>query len=271
MATDVASDERVVQPQPPEPRRPSQRLYSTRFLVVYGVLALATAGAVAGLVVGLTRAGVGGGGPAWSAWKPSGGGLGAAKQIADHLSKTYRLPNGDQLVDVITKSPSVSPASGETIPLHFAVIQGQKGAANEQFSLSSSNSVMYSLCGLGTSCSIATGAPTVARGTLVRREILELALYTFKYVGGMKYVIAFMPPAPGSSAQYVVYLQKSELSPYLKAPLAQTLSAHVPLPSTIPAREVHVIDATTEANVFKFSLAQAQTGDAVLVLTPLSA
>src|SRR5207237_467980 len=83
-------------------------------------------------------------------------------------------------------------------------------------------------CGLGTSCSITSGAPTVARGTLVRREIFELALYTFKYVGGIKHVIAFMPPPSGQSAQYLVYLQKSDLAPYLKAPLAQTLGSHVP-------------------------------------------
>ena len=56
---------------------------------------------------------------------------------------------------------------------------------------------MYSLCGLGASCSIATGTPSVERGELVRREILELALYTFKYVGGIENVIAFMPP-PGT-------------------------------------------------------------------------
>ena len=56
---------------------------------------------------------------------------------------------------------------------------------------------MFSLCGLGQSCAIATGKASVERGTLVRREILELALYTFKYVGGVNHVIAFMPPARG--------------------------------------------------------------------------
>jgi hypothetical protein len=271
MATDVASDERVVQPSPPEPRRRAPRLYSGRFLLAYGALAVATAGAVAGLVIGLMHAGVGGGGPTWSAWKPSGGGLGAASQIAEHVSKGYRLPNGDQLVDVIAKAPSVSPSSGETAPLHYVAIQGKKGAGSVPFSISSSNSVMYQLCGLGASCSIASGAPTVARGTLVRREILELALYTFKYIGSIKHVIAFMPPPPGQSAQYLVYLQKSDLEPYLKTPLTQTLGSHVPFPATIPAREVHAIDAATESRVYKFGLAQAQTGDLVLVLTPLAA
>ena len=80
---------------------------------------------------------------------------------------------------------------------------------------------MYSLCGLGPSCAIATGTASVARGRLVRREILELALYTFKYVPGMQSVIAFMPPKTGSQPQYVVYLQKSDLSQELKLPLAR--------------------------------------------------
>ena len=130
---------------------------------------------------------------------------------------------------------------------------------------------MYSLCGLGQSCAIATGKPSVERGTLVRREILELALYTFKYVGGVKSVIAFMPPALGTQPKYVVYLSKDDVKPQLKTPLAQTLGPKVPLPATIPAREVHTVDAVTESRVYSFSLSQAQQGDAILVLSPLAA
>ena len=105
----------------------------------------------------------------------------------------------------------------------------------------------------------------------MRREILELALYTFKYVGGIHSVVALMPPTPGAQPQYLVYLQKDDVSPELKQPLAKTLSAKVPLPAAIPAREVHAIDAVTESRVYKFGLSQAQTGDAILVLTPLPA
>jgi hypothetical protein len=105
----------------------------------------------------------------------------------------------------------------------------------------------------------------------VRREILELALYTFKYVGSVKNVIAFMPPTPGSQPTLVVYLAKKDLSDELKTPLAQTLSPKVPLPSSISAREQQTIDSTTQSRVYKFSLSQAQTGDAILVLSQLSA
>jgi hypothetical protein len=130
---------------------------------------------------------------------------------------------------------------------------------------------MYSLCGLGTSCAIATGTPSVERGTLVRREILELALYTFKYVPSIKHVIAFMPPQPGQQPKYAVYLRNSDLQNELKVPLSETLAKKVPLPKAIPTTEVRTIDETTEPRVFSFSLSQTQTGDAVFVFAPLPA
>jgi hypothetical protein len=50
-----------------------------------------------------------------------------------------------------------------------------------------------------------------------------------------------------------------------------TLGKKVPLPTTIPPREVRAIDATTEPRVYSFSLSQAQNGDAVFVFAPLPA
>ena len=38
------------------------------------------------------------------------------------------------------------------------------------------------------------------RGRLVRREALEVALYTFKFVPAIKSIVAFMPPPAGSTA-----------------------------------------------------------------------
>jgi hypothetical protein len=130
---------------------------------------------------------------------------------------------------------------------------------------------MYSMCGLGASCAIAKGKASVERGRLVRREIFELALYTFKYVGGVKNVIAFMPPQPGAAPKYVVYLRKADLEEQLKQPLVTTLATKAPLPKAIPAGEVRAIDSITEPRLYSFTLSQAQQGDAVLVLTPLPA
>jgi len=248
------------------PKRPP--LYRRRFVFVYVLLGAALAAALAGIVLALESTIHPS--PAWSAWRPSGGGLGATRQIADQVAPKYRLPGGNQLVDVIAKAPSVSPGS-QTIPVHYLAVRGTKGSGDQILDVSSSNSVMFSLCGLGPSCSIATGKASIARGRLVRREILELALYTFKYVGGIKNVIAFMPPRRGAQPQYVVYLRKDDLAPQLQLPLAQTLTPKTPLPNAITAREVRLVDATTESRVFSFSLSQAQQGDAILVLAPLPA
>lgn len=260
----LSTPERPEQASPPPP--PPLAPHRARFLFVYGGLGAVLAAAIAGVVVFAGDAI--NPGPKWSAWKPTGGGQGAAKQIADHVGKSYRLANGEQLVDVIAKAPSVSPTTG-TIPIHYVAVRGKHGAGDQAYVVSPSNSIMYSLCGLGQLCDISSGKPSVARGTLVRREILELALYTFKYVGGINSVIAFMPPKAGTRPKYIVYLQKSELMPQLSSPLENTLGRQVPLPSAIPAREVRTIDAATESRVYTFSLSQAPQGDLVLVLAPV--
>jgi hypothetical protein len=258
--------------QPPSGEGPSSgsvpRPHRARFFAVYGILAVALGAAAAGVAVFAGRAIHPA--PAWSAWRPHGGGLGAAREIGDHVAGGYRLPSGKQLVDVITKEPSVSP-NNTSIPIHYVALRGPQGKVDQIIPISQSNSVMFSLCGLGPSCSIATGTASVARGRLVRREILELALYTFRYVSGINNVIAFMPPKPGSAPQYVVYLQRPDLASELHVPLVDTLRSKPPLPNAIPAREVTVVDSATESRLYSFSLSQAQQGDAILVLAPLPA
>jgi len=270
VATDLTSTEAQLPVPAAEPAAPapkSRAPHRWRFLFIYGTLAAVLGLSIAGIVIYAGRSI--NPAPKWSAWKPSGGGLGAAKQIADHIGGTYHLPSGQQRVDVIAKAPSVSPAN-QQIPIHYIAVRGAKGVVDQVFPVDSSNSLMYSLCGLGTSCSIQSGTPSVARGTLVRREILELALYTFKYVGGIKNVIAFMPPTPGAQPTLAIYLQKSDFSQELKHPLDETLKTKVPLPAAITAKEQETIDSTTQSRVYKFSLSQAQQGDAILVLQPLA-
>jgi len=276
MAEDLTKAEAPVAPVAPEapaasvvPAQPSGQPHRARFLLIYAALGAILVAAIVGVVLFASHSISPG--PRWSAWKPSGGGLGAATQIADHVSSAYHLPSGEQLVDVIAKAPSVSPASTVTIPIHYLAVRGTKGRADSIYTVSSSDSVMYSLCGLGASCSIAKGKASVERGRLVRREIFELALYTFKYVGSVKNVIAFMPPTPGASPKYVVYLRKDDLKAQLKQPLATTLAPKAPLPRTIASREVRSIDSVTEPRVYSFTLSQAQQGDAILVLAPIPA
>jgi hypothetical protein len=268
-----ASDAVATPPSTPAPATivlgsPLPRAHRLRFGIIYGLLGAVLIAAIVGVVVFATRSI--NPAPKWSAWKPTGGGQGAAQQIADHVAKSYHLPNGDQLVDVISKAPSITPSKA-TLPIHYAAIKGTKGAADQIFPLTSTNSVMYSLCGLGTNCEI-PGTPSVARGELVRREILELALYTFKYDGGIDNVIAFMPATAGKTAKYVVFLRHDDLSAELKQPLATTLGRKVPLPAAITTRETKVIDKTTVPRLFSFSgVAQSQQGDLIFVFAPIPA
>jgi hypothetical protein len=242
------------------------RPHRLRFGVIYGGLGAILVVAVAGVVVFAGRSI--NPAPPWSSWKPKGGGLGAAQEIADHVAKAYRLPNGDQLVDVISKAPSLASPTNSTVPIHYVAVRGAKSKGDQLYPVTSTNSVMYSLCGLGTSCAIATGKASVERGRLVRREILELALYTFKYAAGIQNVIAFIPPKAGKQP-YVVYLRSSDVAGELKQPLETTLGANVPPLKAIPAREVHAIEATTGPRVYSFNATLAPQGDLVFVLAPV--
>jgi hypothetical protein len=260
----VAAD--VTSAVPAEPVTRNASPHRWRFLFVYGTLGAVLALALAGVLVYASRSVSPA--PTWSAWKPHGGGLGAAKEIAQHVGDGYRLPGGTQLVDVIAKEPSVT--AKVTIPINFFSVRGPKGVGDALVPVSSSDSMTFSLCGLGQACSIATGESSAARGVLVRREILELALYTFKYVGGVKNVVAFTPPVRGKP-QYAVYLQKHDLAQQLKLPLVRTLSAKVPLPATIAPREWQMIDSVLNPRIYASSFAQSQQGDLVLVLRPFKA
>jgi hypothetical protein len=265
----VAGDLTETATAAPEPARERGLvLHRRRFLVLY---ALVGGAAVAGVLGFLLL--VGGGplsksDPPWSAWKPHGGGLGAAREIAQHVGGGYRLPDGTQFVDVIAKEPSVRTTG--TIPISFFSVRGRKGVGDTLVPVSSSDSMTFSLCGLGQACSIPTGKPSPAREIIVRREILELALYTFKYVGGVKNVVAF-PPTVKGKVPYAVYLQKSDLSQQLKLPLVRTLSAEVPLPSTIAPREWQMIDLVLSPRIYAPSVTRSQQGDLVLVLRPFKA
>jgi hypothetical protein len=248
---------------------PASRPHRFRFRLIYGGLVVILGAGIAGVVVFAGRSI--NPSPVWSSWHPKGGGQGAEQEIANHVAQSYRLPNGTQLADIITSPLSVT-SNNTTLPIRYIAVRGSKGHQDQITAVSPTNSVMYSLCGLGTACSIATGKPSAERGRLVRREILELALYTFKYVGGVQHVIAFIPQTLNTKSKFVVYLQRNDLGDRLKQPLVTSLGPKVPLPKTIPAGEVRVIDGTTDTRIYSFSgITQAPTGDLVFVLAPITA
>jgi len=126
------------------------------------------------------------------------------------------------------------------------------------------------LCGIGGSgCSIPTGKPSETRGRLVRREALEVALYTFKFVPTIKSIVAFMPPPAGQPPSTLLYLQRDNFKKELDQPLRKTLPLEKPpLPTDSDTKEAATIDRLTLPAVYSYNYQQLQDASALLVLDP---
>ena len=240
--------------------------HARRFLAVYALLAASVCGAAAlGLAVGLGHSlSFGSSGP-WSTWQPTGGGLGLVENIATHIGGEYRLGNNAQLLDILAKPPILA-ASTRKIALGYVAVRGTSTVPDGVAAVDSSNTVMYSMCGRGPSCSIATGTPSLARGHLVLREILELALYTFHYDNAINNVIAFMPPSGSNVRPPIIFFQRADLALQLSAPLDRTLSNTTPS-LTMTARDQASVEALAGQHFYSYGLTQAPDGSAVLLLT----
>jgi hypothetical protein len=256
---------------PPEPivTPPQPKRYTSRFVVAYVGLGVALAAAITGLIVLVIRPGHHAP-PPWSSWKPPSGSTSAmTKAVADHVSHQYHLDqSGSQLLAVVPSKATVTSGTS-TIQIKAVAVRKAPQSNTGIAVLDASKTEIYQLCGLGTNCSIAKGQATATRGRLVRREALELALYTFKFVPAVDSVAAFMPPPPGQTANTMLYLQKSDLQEQLREPLSKTLVLpKPPLPASPDKAEAPTIDKLTLPHLFTYSLTALQGGGAALILDP---
>ena len=260
---------------PPKEAEPEKHraLYRKRFVFMYIVLGLALLATAAGVVMALD-ASITAGPPPWSSWKPNGSSSAQTSAIAENVGGLYRLPGGHQMLDIYAKKltvPVTTSSGASEVPIAAVAIRGPKGKVDRISMLTDSDSRLYQLCGTGTACAIGQGKASIARGQLVRREALELALYTFKYVHGTDHVIAFMPPPPGSQPSTLIFLDKADVKPLLSQPLVKTIAAKTPLPTTITPAAGNAVDRIMMPHLYKFTLQQTQLGQAVLVLQPATA
>ncbi len=243
--------------------------YRFRFGVIYVALA-AVVGAAIGTFVVLALHPAPPEADAWSTWRPEGSVEASAKQIADHVSKRYRLPSGNQLAVAIVGPPEVQDVAVRAIAVRPDTSLGQ-AEADDIDVVDTRNSIMYILCGLGESCSIPEGEPSEERHQLLRREALELSLYSFKYLEGVESVVVFLPPAPKAETGTSVFLERSHVRDELRRPLNRTLlRAQPPELGRIDTIELGHIDRLTRPRVFRYEFQQAQEGSAILVLTPVT-
>jgi hypothetical protein len=251
------------------------RGYRSRFVIVYGALAVIVGLAVAALGVLVTRPEATPA-PRWSAWQPTGSDSAKAKQIADHVSTTYRQANGQQMTTALVGPPTVSAAStaGGDIPVRAIAVRPDTSTGKKEESdiaiINAQNSLMFLLCGLGQNCSIIGGKPSVARHALLRREALELALYTFKYVPSIDSISVFLPPPKGAATKPTsVFVRKGDLRAELSKPLTKTVGAQTPTVGTMTKPELATVNRITSPRLYSYEYQQAQDGSAVLVYDPV--
>jgi hypothetical protein len=209
----------------------------------------------------------------WSRWFPPSHDIVSGPQaIADHVQGQYKRADGKQLVSV-HGGPFFF--SGTSSPLPFAVrLQPADGSIRDL----GSNGVFYTLSGTGTRGTIVGDKSTPQRERLLRREALELALYSFRYVDNITMFVALLPTdqpkgkaakKSSSSAPTVraLFFRPGDLRKQLQSPLVRTLRPTLKIkPGQLPTREGKRVDDLTTRNVFKAHFDQQFDGQLYLVL-----
>jgi hypothetical protein len=249
----------VPQPEPQPARRPplleseSPSRYKGRFRFVYLILILGLAGAIAGAVIIATQksssAHSSAGGQEVT-WTPSSGNeQSVAHQIASKVTSEYsRL--GD-FAHVFSQNPlQLQP------PVVAIEVRSQFGVLNlpRKSSLQlTSKSWLYEICGATQACGLApTGPESGAKfGRRVGQEMMELALYTFKYLPRIQSVIVLLPPSSSSnSTSFALYVNRGSVGPLLSMPLREAIGK--------PGSPLHDVLGRVQSHLYQWDPNQVQ-------------
>jgi hypothetical protein len=273
MADDVTP---AAAPEPPfvpgRQERARRSSYRFRFGVIYILLA-AVLGAGIGSFVVLASQGEPAAEPAWSAWQPTGSRQAKVRQIADRIPKAYKNEDGTQLTVSLASSLAVPTEQGD-VPVRAIVVRPDvsKGLAEEDdiATYSGNEVVSFGLCGADSKqqCELATGVSSPERFTLLRRQALELSLYTLKYVDEVDSVIVFMPPSQKGQSNGSVFLRRSDVEDELQHPISSLLPTKRPRVGALTSLEEGQIIRLTEPRTYAAQVQPLPDGNLVLVLTP---
>ena len=291
-------------PRPPKrPRRdddaPTYSRYSPRFQFLLG--ALLAVGAAAVVLLVLVLAGDTDNNKTvalrdtarWSEWRPTATGVEAAEQIADHVGDEYRLPSGRQLALV-----DGGPMQLAGLPVTIAIQQPLAKGGDIDI-VDDGVGVMYRLCGtdpddVTEDCAL-PGEPSEDRLMLLRREALELALYSFRYLGVSEAVV-MLPPAvdknapalngqatsaaatalssddpPAPSTALFFQRDQADVQRALSRPLTATLASKAPSVATVTrSSDAGAVQTLTKTKAYRFKFEEANQDAAwYMVLAPL--
>jgi hypothetical protein len=292
VAEELRSSEAVALDAPVAPRsteavsrseRARRGAYRFRFATIYFALA-AVLGAGVGSFVVLAAREDPPPSPAWSEWEPDGSSLARVRQIADRVPRGYS-EDGRQLVFADGGRPQLSlPGQDGSAPSvvnvsRIAVLADtSRGQAEEgEFdTFDAGNAIAFRLCGGGTNCAVEGGTPSEDRLLLLRREALELSLYTFRYVDGVDSVVVFLPPAPPDAQNRqrqtgALFLRRSQVRGEIGVPLARTLAPKPPAIGRMSEFEASNVGRLTTPNIYAFNHQPVADGSFYLTLTPVAA
>jgi hypothetical protein len=262
------------------PREERARLsgYRRRFGIVYVALALVAGVAVGALIVEALKD------PAAtkvvpltsSQYSPSEPGELGAMQIADQVQRNYRLPNGNELANVVASRNTLQDGNLGYLHVRYQIIRPADGTKSKDSLLIQPNdAIQYSLCGADQACAI-PGTASADRGILVRRMGLELALRTMKFDPSVDNVTVFLgpiPPPAGVDAVVLLFRRdvlESQDPGLLSQPLSRTLpgSAASIEPGQMSSDVAQRVDQLTRSNLY-YGVYQLVGGrDALLQLQP---
>jgi hypothetical protein len=255
--------------------------YRARFGFITGMLLGCGIAAAVLLLVVITSGGTKDEGLArnWSTWHPdTSDSFIGADEIAKHIQGTYHS---------VKKKPLASVTSGPIafgqIPLTVAI------PAGDNVQPVYGTGVQYTLGGAGKAGLLKDSKPSKARHRLLRREALELALYSFRYLPNVTMVVTLMPPAPkieqvhpkpkGKKAAakaakakgpryqaQAIFYRPGDLKPQLQVPLRFTMNPTPPTIKSLGGEEARRVDSLTLSNLFEYVRQPGQDGRAYLVL-----
>lgn len=258
----------------PRLERP-KAVHSGRFMIGYMVIVLMVGAGLVTLAV-MTR---GDSGPTTTA--AVGGvpvredGFQRAREIATEVARQYRGANGEQIVAVTAQPGEVS-----GLPLQYIALRHGRNQPLTEGDVSvvePGETALYSFCGLAgeQNCAL-PGEATPERLMLLRREAVELSLYTFKFLPEIQTVVSLLPPVPRGEGQapqtFAIYFQRRHLENVLGDPITKTLPERPPFAEgDIAQGETEMINRLTETRLFTSSFEQLPTQGVILNLSPPSA
>ena len=211
--------------------------------------------------------------PAWSSWRPTGRGSSYPSQIAEFVSSRYDLSSGTQLATVLARRPEISDQNGGRAPIEAFAIETDPEFASGQFDvIETKNAVMYEMCGLGAQCSLRDQQPA-SEQLHVRREALELALYSFRYVDGLESVLVVLPhelrdpQRSDDDLTEAILFRRRDFRDELARPERSTLAPAARQAADITSREALTIVRLTDPRVYQYQVSQT-LGGWIMVLAP---